>query len=45
MAKGQKRGNREIRKPKAAKPVAAMSVATFLNKKETTSERSPRKKG
>ncbi|MCG5238821.1 hypothetical protein [Azospirillum doebereinerae] len=45
MAKEQKRGNREIRKPKSAKPVAAVSVAAFLNKKETASEKPARKKG
>lgn len=31
MAKGQKRGNREVRKPKANKTVAK-PAATFLNK-------------
>ena len=45
MAKEQKRSNREIRKPKAAKPVAAATVATFLNKSETTMPKSPKKKG
>ena len=29
MAKGQKRGNREIRKPKAKKPPAAVAVSTL----------------
>jgi hypothetical protein len=31
MAKGQKRGNREVRKPKANKAVAK-PAATFLNR-------------
>ncbi len=45
MAKAQKRSNREIRKPKTAKPVAAASVATFLNKGETVAAKPPKKKG
>jgi hypothetical protein len=28
MAKGRKRGNRELRKPKAIKPAAAVTAAT-----------------
>jgi hypothetical protein len=29
MAKGQKKTNREVRKPKAEKPKPAVSVSTF----------------
>ena len=32
MAKGQKRGNREIRKPKANKPTAAAATSSVLIK-------------
>ena len=32
MAKGQKRGNREIRKPKANKPTAAAAASSVLIK-------------
>jgi len=32
MAKGQKRGNREIRKPKANKPAAAAATSSVLTK-------------
>ena len=31
MAKGQKKTNREVRKPKTAKPKAAEAVKSFLN--------------
>jgi hypothetical protein len=44
MAKGQKRNNREARKPKAAKPVAAASVATFLTKIDTGATKAIKKK-
>jgi hypothetical protein len=30
MAKGQKKSNREVRKPKQAKPAAATSAQSFL---------------
>lgn len=45
MAKEQKRSNREIRKPKAAKPVSAAPVATFLNKTDANTTKSTKKKG
>lgn len=32
MAKGQSRGNREIRKPKAKKPAAAVAASTLSTK-------------
>lgn len=35
MAKGQKRSNREIRKPKAVKKVADVATARLLAKGET----------
>ncbi|WP_199720677.1 hypothetical protein [Azospirillum cavernae] len=44
MAKGQKRNNREVRKPKAAKPVSAVPVATFLTKIDTTATKAVKKK-
>jgi len=36
MAKGQKKSNREVRKPKAEKPKPAVSVTTFatINQKK-----------
>lgn len=44
MAKGQKRGNREIRKPKANKQ-PAKAAPTFLNKAPPTPATAPKKKG
>lgn len=44
MAKEQKRSNREIRKPKATKPVSAAPVATFLNKTDATTSKPAKKK-
>jgi hypothetical protein len=35
MAKGQKRSNREVRKPKAEKPKPAVSVSTFSSPQST----------
>ena len=34
MAKGQKRGNREVRKPKAEKPAAAPASATVFGREK-----------
>jgi hypothetical protein len=31
MAKGQKKSNREVRKPKAEKPKPAVAVSSFLS--------------
>lgn len=45
MAKGQKRGNREIRKPKADKPPAAAATSTFLTKGTLAPTSLSKKKG
>ena len=37
MAKGQKKSNREIRKPKAQKPKAAPATRSFLSPSKTPS--------
>jgi hypothetical protein len=42
MAKGQKRSNREVKKPKAAKPAAAVVQAISL--KGTSEPITPKKK-
>ncbi|MBU0726309.1 MAG: hypothetical protein KJ904_02465 [Alphaproteobacteria bacterium] len=48
MAKSQKRSNREVRKPKASKPSAAVSTATVssvMSKNAGGQAASPKKKG
>ena len=45
MAKGQKRSNREVKKPKAAKPAAAVASSTLLAKTAAPLGGSPKKKG
>lgn len=44
MAKGQKRGNREIRKPKAHKPTAAAATSFVLTKGALSPISLPKKK-
>jgi hypothetical protein len=44
MAKGQKRGNREIRKPKAKKPAPAVPVSALAIKGKPASAGSPKGK-
>lgn len=44
MAKGQKRTNREVKKPKAAKPSAATSASGQASKAVLTSINPPKKK-
>jgi hypothetical protein len=44
VAKGQKRGNREIRKPKADKPPTAVVAATLLSKGIQSLVATPKKK-
>jgi len=43
MAKGQKRGNREIRKPKAEKPPKAVAPTTFSSAILAASDRTKKK--
>ncbi len=45
MAKGQQRSNREIRKPKAAKPPAATAAAPVLTMMKGTQATPNKKKG
>jgi hypothetical protein len=45
MAKGQKRGNREARKPKTNKPTAPVATSPLLAKGALTPIPSPKKKG
>jgi|APFEC2959095171_1045051.scaffolds.fasta_scaffold05999_3 hypothetical protein len=45
MAKGQKRSNREIRKPKAGKPPAASAPAPVLTMMKGTQATPNKKKG
>jgi hypothetical protein len=46
MPKGQKRGNREIRKPKAVKPAGAVPASTLLTKGTPRTQTGfPKKKG
>ncbi|WP_198154879.1 hypothetical protein [Oceanibaculum pacificum] len=44
MAKAQKRGNREIRKPKAAKPPAAVEASTVPGALKKSFAGAPKKK-
>jgi len=45
MAKGQKRNNRETRKPKAGKPAAVAAPTTFLAKAMVSASNAVRQKG
>jgi hypothetical protein len=45
MAKGQKRSNREIRKPKANKPTATAATSSVLTKGMLAPVSTPKKKG
>lgn len=45
MAKGRKRGNREIRKPKAIKPTAAAATSSVLTKGTLAPVSAPKRKG
>ena len=45
MAKGQMRGNKEVRKPKAKKPAESTTAQSFVMKGTTTPPGSPKKKG
>jgi hypothetical protein len=45
MAKGQRRSNREIRKPKASKLAVATETPVLVSKKIDTPVSSPKKKG
>jgi hypothetical protein len=45
MAKGQKRGNREIRKPKAAKPPKLLATAGLPKATEVSAVISSRPRG
>ena len=45
MAKGQKRGNREDRKPKAEKPKAVDQTSSILTRGVLTPAFLPKKKG
>ena len=45
MAKGQKRGNREDRKPKADKPKASATASSGVTKAFATPVVLPKKKG
>ncbi len=44
MAKGQKRSNREVKKPKANKPAAPVAAASLLSK-ATVPPGAPKRKG
>ncbi|HEY9568062.1 MAG TPA: hypothetical protein VIR38_08220 [Thalassobaculum sp.] len=44
MAKGQMRSNREVRKPKATKPVAAPAAPSFQSRAKPTVPASSKKK-
>jgi hypothetical protein len=43
MAKGQKRGNREIRKPKAEKPAKTVAPTTFSSAIVAAGDRNKKK--
>jgi hypothetical protein len=45
VAKGQKRSNREIKKPKTKKPAAAESVVSAFRQGSTSPIQLPKKKG
>ncbi len=45
MAKGQKRSSKEIRKPKAEKPVVAVTASSLLTKGMTSPIKDVKKKG
>jgi hypothetical protein len=45
MAKSQRHGNREARKPKAAKPLVAASVSPFVAKAASVATLPPKRKG
>jgi hypothetical protein len=45
MAKSQRHGNREARKPKAAKPLIAASVSPFAPKAASVAAPGPKRKG
>ncbi len=45
MAKGQQKSNREIKKPKAAKPKDAPASGGFMTKGQQAPVASPKKKG
>ena len=44
MAKEQRRGNREIRKPKTAKPAVAATVSPFALKAPSAAATTPKRK-
>lgn len=44
MAKAQKRSNREIRKPKMAKPAPAADTANLLGRTQMAAANPPKKK-
>jgi hypothetical protein len=45
MAKSQRRGNKEARKPKTAKPANAAPVSPFVVKGASTPSSPPKRKG
>jgi hypothetical protein len=45
MAKGQKKSNREAKKPKADKKAAPIALSTFLRPTAPTKKSSPRSDG
>jgi hypothetical protein len=45
MSKEKNRGNRELKKPKKAKPTAAVSTSTFADRKPAGQPKSAKKKG
>jgi hypothetical protein len=45
MAKGQKKSNREAKKPKADKKAAPLAASTFLRPVAPTKKASPRSEG
>jgi hypothetical protein len=45
MAKGQRRSNKEVRKPKATKPPAAAAPSPFATKGGAVAPTPPKRKG
>jgi hypothetical protein len=45
MAKSQRRGNKEARKPKAAKPASAAPISPFAAKSASATTSPPKRKG
>jgi len=45
MAKSQRRGNKEARKPKTAKPISAAPVSPFGAKSAAAATSPPKRKG